>query len=100
MSLPFIKNADIIKIGTEIKLIVELDKPFIKKTFEHPNYTSVWTILQQKVQEINNLFSDSEKIHRTVISEEFFKEFDSVKHIISKKNFIEYLNIKHVESYI
>lgn len=92
MALPYIKQVDVLKIVEDVVVVVDFDKEFIKSEFERPTLLGVLSHLNQEIDELNLLYTESEQIKYTVVSKEFFDEFDRVQGIITKKNFIEYLN--------
>lgn len=94
MAIPYLKRVDVLKVEEKFIAVVEIDKDFIKKTWENPKLTYVKIHLNSKIEEMNNDFDNSERIDRIIVSKRFFKEMDEVSHIITKKNFIKYLNRK------
>lgn len=92
MEIPYLMRVDVLKHGNTFKCVVALDKLFIKTHFENPTLSDVKARLREKVEEINADFAPSEKIGKIVVLDKFFDEYDSVSHIISKKDYVKLLN--------
>ena len=92
MEVPFIYKVDVFKYIDDFVCVIELDNDFIKQKFENPVFTDAYERLEEKINELNANVDDSEVITKVVVSKKFFKIYDNISHIISKKNFIKYLN--------
>ena len=92
MEIPFLRRAEVFKLGDIFYAVVELDLKFVEETFETPHLSHVKLMLSNKIKELNSHYADGEHISKVVVSSNFLKVMHGIQDIISKKNYIEYLN--------
>lgn len=91
-STPYVKQSEVLKIEDVFTLVVSIDIDSIPIFFEDPKFLRALTNLEGILNQINEDLDNEIEIEKIIIANKFFDEYNKVKNLIRKRDFVEYLS--------